>query len=130
MRRSVILLLVLAFAAAVIATLAVAFGRQESGPTAAQAAALARVEPYRTLLEEDFSAALESLPDDFARNLSVSADGLSAAGIIGIVADEDTCAALKLQIGPEWLLDDDPAGVSVSEGMLVPASECTAAEPE
>jgi hypothetical protein len=99
-------------------------GAEPQTMTATQAAALARLAPYAELLAEDFDAGVAALPADFGRIVDIAGDGLSASGLIALEADGDRCAAIRLEIGPGYLIDGDPAGIEVSGPVLLDGAQC------
>lgn len=97
--------------------------------TPAQASAVARLIPYKESLSRDFELGMASLPADFVRSLEAAPDGLSATGLIGILVGDGTCAALRVDFGPMWLLEEDPLSIAVSSPVLVPERECEGSAP-
>lgn len=101
-------------------------GFEQPPLSAEQLAALSRLEPYREALEQDFDATLSSLPSEFSKSITLSPDELSALGVVGLMLSDGTCAALRVDIGPGWLLEGDREALSVSQPLLLPESDCTA----
>jgi hypothetical protein len=118
----------LAVLSAAAATVLVVSADRDTVPgevrTPAQVAALARLEPYVELLADDFDAAVVLLPDGLVRDLAVSSDGLSGTGRIALPIQDGGCAAIRVEIGPAYLLEGDPAGLEVSGPVLLDDEQC------
>jgi hypothetical protein len=118
----------LAVASAITATLLVVSADRDAVPgevrTPAQVAALARLEPYVELLADDFDAAVPLLPDGLVRDLAVASDGLSGTGRIALPIQDGGCAAIRVEIGPAYLLEGDPSGLEVSGPVLLEDEQC------
>jgi hypothetical protein len=92
--------------------------------TPAQAAALARLTPYAELLADDFDSGVAALPAELVRDVSVAADGLSASGLITLPVGDGTCAAVRVEIGPAYLIDGDVAALEVTGPVLLRGAQC------